>query len=87
MGGHLQKGVSQLPKIPHYNRLLPHHQLGKATLTVNNVDWDVSRMSFLEMVATYEPEIRAAEKVVLVSSEVGTWYYKHDAGKWCRKED
>jgi hypothetical protein len=44
-------------------------------------------MSFLEMVATYEPEIRAAEKVVLVSSEVGTWHYSRDAGKWCRKED
>lgn len=83
----MQKGVSQLPKIPHYNRLLPHHELGKATLTLNNVDWDVSRMSFLEMVATYEPEIRAADKVVLSSSEVGTWRYYHDARQWVRKEE
>ena len=61
-----------MPKIKRYNRLLPYHELGKATLTINNVDWEVSRMSFLEMITAHEPEIRAADKVVLVSSEVGT---------------
>jgi hypothetical protein len=70
-----------------YSRLLPHHNLGRATLTVNNVEWDVSRMNFFDMIITHEPEIRAAEKVVLKSSEVGTWQYKHDTEKWVREEE
>jgi hypothetical protein len=38
------------------------------------------------MMTIYEPEMRTADKVVLVSSEVGTWRYHREAKKW-KKED
>ena len=73
-----------MPEIKLYNRLLPHHELGEAELTVDNLVYDVSNQSFAEMLTIYEPDIRAADKAVLSSSEVGTWKYVADSRKWER---
>ena len=73
-----------MPKIKLYTRLLPYHQLGEAELIIDDVHWDVSDMSVGDMMTTYGHEIGTADKVVLVSSEVGTWKYVGDSKKWER---
>ena len=75
-----------MPKIKRYDRLLPHYELGEAELIIDKIYYDASKMSVAEMLVIYEPEMRTADKVVLVSSEVGRWnYYKEVQGtikKW-----
>jgi hypothetical protein len=72
-----------MPKIKLYTRLLPYHVLGEAELIIDDVHWDVSNMSFQDMMTIYEPEMRTAEKVVLSSSEVGTW--KYQSRRWIKE--
>ena len=72
-----------MPKIKLYTRLLPYHQLGEAELIIDDVHWDVTNMSFQDMLTIYEPEMRTADKAVLVSSEVGTW--KYQGRRWSRE--
>lgn len=59
-------------------------ELGEAELTIGDdpVSWDVSNMTFNDMITTYEPEIRAAKRAVLSSSEIGTWHYEPRENKW-----
>ena len=71
-----------MPKIKLYTRLLPYHVLGEADLIIDDVHWDVSNMSFQDMTTRYGHEIGTADKVVLVSSEVGTW--KYQSRRWER---
>jgi len=71
-----------MPKIKLYTRLLPYHQLGEAELIIDDLIYDVSNQSFQDMLTIYEPEMRTAEKAVLVSSEVGKWRYYRQAMKW-----
>jgi len=63
-----------------------HAKLGEAELTIGNdlTPWDVSNMTFNDMITTYEPEIRTAKKAVLSSSEIGTWHYEPHEDKWRR---
>lgn len=58
--------------------------LGEADLTIGDdpVSWDVSNTTFNDMLASYEPEIRTAQKAVLFSSEIGTWHYEPNEDKW-----
>ena len=74
--------TGMMPKIKPYDKLLPYHLLGEAELTIDGIPWDASNMSFQDMTTTYGYEIGTAEKVVLVSSEVGTWRYYRQAMKW-----
>ena len=75
-----------MPKIKLYTRLLPYHQLGEAELIINDVHWDASNMSFQDMTTRYGHEIGTADKVVLSSSEVGTWRHYRSARKWEKEE-
>ena len=73
-----------MPKIKLYTRLLPYHQLGEAELMIDDLmPADVSNMSFQDMTTIYEPEMRTADKVVLSSSEVGTW--KYQSRRWIKE--
>jgi len=71
-----------MPKIKPYDKLLPYLTLGEAELTIDGIPWDVSNMSFQDMTTTYGHEIGTAEKVVLVSSEVGKWRYWREINRW-----
>lgn len=59
-------------------------ELGDAELTIGDdpTTWDVSNMTFNDMLSSYEPQIRAAQKAVLFSSEIGTWHYVFNEDKW-----
>lgn len=58
--------------------------LGQAELTIgyDPTVWDVSNMTFNDMLSSYEPQIRTAQKAVLFSSEIGAWHYVPAEDKW-----
>jgi len=75
-----------MPKIKPYNKLLLDTELGEdAILTIDYLDWDVAKMTFRDMLINHEHMIRAADKVVLSSSDIGEWKYNHDSKKWERR--
>lgn len=74
-----------MPKIQPYDKLDPLLELGTtAELFVDQNCYDVARMNVNEMLVIYEPEILNAERVTLVSEDVGNWKYNHDRSKWER---
>jgi len=74
-----------MPKIKPYDKLLPHHELGEAELTIDGTLYDVSKQSYQDMATIYDAEIRIAENAVLCSSDVGSWKWNHDRQRWERR--
>lgn len=73
-------------KIHPYKRLMNDTELGKdAELTLDGMTCIVGDMTLREMLVGHDHLIRAAEKAVLSSEEIGAWKWNKDRHKWERK--